>query len=59
MNCPVCNGLMVDITKPMLTSGFVWEKWRCEPCKITARVEITYTSDDESQDTSTPNEAQK
>lgn len=52
MNCPVCNQPMVDITKPMLTSGFIWERWRCEPCKITARVEITYTSDDESQDTS-------
>lgn len=46
MNCPVCTQPMVDITVPRLTSGFMWERWRCEPCKITARVEITYSSDE-------------
>jgi hypothetical protein len=50
MNCPVCTGPMLDITKPMLTSGFYWERHRCEPCKITARVEVTYVSDDVNDD---------
>jgi transposase-like protein len=46
MNCPVCNQPMVDITKPILTSGFRLERYRCEPCKITARVETTYSCDE-------------
>ncbi len=49
MNCPVCNQPMVDITKPRLTSGFYWERHRCERCKITARVEVTYVADEQPQ----------
>jgi transposase-like protein len=52
MNCPVCNSVMVDITVPRITSGFIWERYRCEPCKLTARVEITYSVDEPTPSTS-------
>jgi transposase-like protein len=54
MNCPVCTQTMKDITVPRLTSGFIWERWRCEPCKLTARVEITYSVDEPTPSTSNP-----
>jgi transposase-like protein len=54
MNCPVCNAVMVDVTAPRITSGFIWQRYRCEPCKLTARVEITYSVDDPTPPTSCP-----
>ena len=52
MNCPVCNNPMVEVPHGLLLSGWDLKKYRCEPCKITARVETTYSSD-ESAHTST------
>lgn len=46
MNCPVCNGEMVEVPHGLVLSGWDLKKYRCEPCKITARVETTYSSDE-------------
>jgi len=44
MNCPVCNQAMVEIPTGLICSGFDLVKFRCEGCKIIARVETTYSS---------------
>lgn len=53
VNCPVCNGEMIEVPIGFVPSGFRLEKYRCEPCKVTARVETTYSCDEESPSTST------
>ena len=47
--CPVCNGVMVSIPTRIVPSGWDLKKYRCEQCKVTARVETTYSCDADSE----------
>lgn len=49
MNCPECTKPMtpLTVTKPInFASDIQWEKWRCEPCRLIARVETTFSHDE-------------
>ena len=48
MDCPECTQVMTPIlvAKPINFAACIqWERYRCEPCKLTARVEIIFEPD--------------
>ena len=49
MDCPECTKPMTPLTVTKSVSfaaDIRWEKWRCEPCKLIARVEIIFSPDE-------------
>jgi hypothetical protein len=45
MDCPECTQVMtqVPVEKPRsYTACIQWEKYRCEPCKLIAKVETIF-----------------
>lgn len=45
MDCPECTHPMTPlaVAKPITFAAEIrWEKWRCEPCKLIAKVETIF-----------------
>ena len=53
MTCPECSQPMVSVpcqTPINFAAEIRWEKWRCEPCKLVAKVETIFSHDDGASD---------
>lgn len=49
MICPECNKTMSPVpcqTPINYAAEIQWQKWRCEPCKLIAKVETIFSHDD-------------
>lgn len=49
MDCPACTKPMTEMmvkTRHIYAGDIRRERWRCEPCKITAAVEVIFSVDE-------------
>ena len=49
MDCPACTERMTEVPLPVrqIYAGDIRrERYRCEPCKVTATIEIIFTVDE-------------